>query len=109
MTKLLVLALLATACQDKKNAPPPAPTNQPSRTDACTSALASFDRFVDTGQQTPDARKQVKTAVFERCMNDNWSELALACMRSAKTSHDTFKCWNDELTKEQRESASRAL
>jgi hypothetical protein len=108
--KLVALVLLLAACQDKANqaAPPPA-TAQPSRTDACTSALVSFDRFIDTGVDTPEARTKVKRAVLERCMTDNWSELALACMRSAKTSHDVFKCWADELTKEQRDTVSRTL
>jgi hypothetical protein len=73
--------------------------------------LKSFDQFVDTGE--PDApaeqRTKIKTAVLERCLADDWSEPALACMRAAGTSHDVFKCWNDQLTKQQRDAASTAL
>jgi len=108
--KLVALVLVLAACQDKANQTAPSPaTAQPSRNDACTSALVSFDRYIDTGTNTPEAREKVKRAVFERCMADNWSEPALACMRSAKTSHDVFKCWADQLTKEQRDAVSRTL
>ena len=102
--------LLLFACNEPANKATPRP-NEPSRRDACTSALASFDRFVDTGEPDapPERRAQIKTAVLQRCMKDNWSEPALSCMRSAQTSHDTFKCWNDLLTKEQRDVASTAL
>jgi len=107
--KYFTLLLLFACNEPAKKAPPR--TTEPSRSDACTKALESFDRFVDTGEPDapPERRVQVKAAVLERCVTDNWSEPALACMRSAQTSHDTFKCWNDLLTKEQREAASTAL
>ena len=102
----LVLALLV-ACKESTKAPPP--TAEPSRNDACASALASFDKFVDTGEDDPAQRAKVKAAILERCITDRWSDAALACMRSASTSHDTFKCWNELLTKEQRDAASTSL
>ena len=46
---------------------------------------------------------------MKRCLEDSWSDQALACMASASSSHDTFKCWNELLTKEQREAASKSL
>lgn len=108
MKHLLAIAILVlAACKEQ---PKPRAETSP-RGAACTAALASFDRFVDTGDPDakPEQRTQVKAAVLARCIDDAWSEPALACMRKAATSHDVFKCWNELLTKEQRESASRAL
>jgi hypothetical protein len=81
------------------------------RADACTSALRSFDRFVDTGDaaEPPDQRAKVKAAVLERCVVDMWSDHALTCMQAAASSHVTLKCWADHLTEAQRNAVSRAL
>ena len=104
-TLLLVLVLFGCKEQPKPKA------ETPSRGNACTDALASFDRFVDTGDPnaSPDQRAKIKTALVDRCMQDAWSDPALACMKKAGTSHEVFQCWNDLLTKEQREAASKAL
>jgi hypothetical protein len=109
----IAAALLFVACKDRskdKPAEPPAPAT-PTQAEQCASALRSFDRFVDTGDASmqPDARAKVKAAVLGRCVEDKWSEPALACMRMAQSSHDTFKCWNEKLTKEQVDGASKAL
>jgi hypothetical protein len=107
--KHLALLLFVLGCQDSKKQPPP--TAEPARSEMCASALVTFDRFVDTGDPNapPEQRTKVKAAVLERCISDNWSDTALACMRAAGTSHDVFKCWSDQLTKEQREAASKSL
>ena len=81
------------------------------RSEACTTALATFNRFVDTGEPdaTPAQRQAVMATVLSRCIADRWSAEALACMRKAGTSHEVFQCWNQHLSKEQRDAASQAL
>jgi hypothetical protein len=109
--KYIVLALLAFGCQDAKQkaAPAPTPAASPQR-ELCVVALAMFERFVDTGEPaTPDQIAKVKIAVIDRCVQDKWSEAAIGCMRAAKDPHATFTCWNEHLTKEQRDAASKAL
>lgn len=106
MNQLALLLVVLAACNETTKKPPPAP--EPSR-DGCATALASFDKFVDTGEADPETRAKVKAAVLERCTTNRWSDAALACMRAAGTSHDTFQCWNEQLTKQQREAASTAL
>lgn len=113
--KHLALALVVFACKDStsKSQPPPAPPTPPAasaRAEACTRALASFDRFVDTGEPgSPEQRAQIKAALVARCVADAWSDVALTCMRAAQTSHEIFQCWNAQLTQPQREAAARAL
>ncbi|MBA3499023.1 MAG: hypothetical protein M4D80_01555 [Myxococcota bacterium] len=112
--KYVVLALLAFGCQDAKKKPAPAPPPTPAATpqrELCVVALAMFERFVDTGDPgaTPEQVGKVKIALIDRCVQDSWSEAALACMRAAKDPHATFACWNEHLTKEQRDAASKAL
>jgi hypothetical protein len=115
MKHLVVCVLFLVACKDRsgpaKEKPPAATPAASARSEACTAALKSFDRFVDTGDPngTPDQHAKVKAAVLDRCMTDNWSDPALACMRAANNSQDVFKCWNEQLTKEQREAASKSL
>ncbi|MDQ3368630.1 MAG: hypothetical protein M3680_24645 [Myxococcota bacterium] len=111
-----LLAGLLAGCQDSKRdaaaqrQPPPTQQVGP-QVQACSGALGSFNRFVDvgSGSDSPETFARVKEAVLQRCIEDKWSERALACMRGAATSHDTFGCWNEELTKEQREAATQAL
>ena len=107
--KSIVLVLLAFGCQDAK--PQQKPAAAPDRRERCVVSLAMFERFVDTGEPdaTPDQRTKLKVAVIDRCVQDAWSDAALDCMRAAKDPHETFKCWNDQLTKEQRTKASEAL
>jgi hypothetical protein len=103
------------ACKDAKREPSAQQTQPPAQltpqVQACSEALGSFNRFVTVGSGADDAASfaKVKEAVLQRCIDDKWSERALACMRGAGTSHDTFKCWNEELTKEQRDGATQAL
>lgn len=99
------------ACKERSTTQQQPAPQAPARSDVCTTALASFDRYVDTGDPdaTPDQRAQVKAAVLDRCITDNWSEPALTCMRNAGTSHDVFKCWTEQLTPAQRDAASKAL
>ena len=101
---VVVVALLA-ACKEQPK--PQAETS--ARGTACTSALASFDRYVDIPEAEPAQRAQVKAALHARCLDDNWSEPALACMRKARSSHEMFQCWNQSLTPQQREAASKSL
>jgi hypothetical protein len=111
--KRLLAVLLCVGCQDAKPPPAPAPTGSaaPARRELCVVSLAMFERFVDTGDPdaTPEQIKQVKIAILDRCVQDNWSDAALACMRAAKEPHATFKCWDEQLTKEQRAKVSEAL
>jgi hypothetical protein len=110
--KYVVIALLVFGCQDAKKQPPPsqAPVASPRR-ELCVLSLAMFERFVDTGDPdaTAEQRTKVKIAVLDRCVLDSWSDAALACMRTANDPHETFKCWDERLTKEQRAKASEAL
>ncbi len=110
--KYIVLALLVLGCQESrsKQAPPTAVASSKQR-ELCVVSLAMFERFVDTGDPdaTPAQLQKLKIALLDRCEQDVWSDVALACMRAAKDPHETFKCWNDLLTKEQRTKASEAL
>ena len=106
MKQLAVVAILfSTACKEQ---PKPRAETSP-RGNACTSALASFDRFVEIPDADAAQRAQVKAALLARCIDDAWSEPAVACMRKADTSHAMFECWDDLLTKEQRDAARQAL
>lgn len=107
--KYVVLSLLLVACKDRsapkqEQQPPPDP-----RIAQCTSALASFDHFVDTGDAKPDERAKAKQAVVDRCVADQWSDAALTCMRAAQGPGEVFQCWTAQLTKEQRDAVSQAF
>ena len=107
MKPTLLVVLVLFGCQEQPK--PKAETSK--RGAACTAALGSFDRFVDTGDPDtpPEQRAKIKAALLDRCLQDAWSDPALACMKKAGTSHEVFACWNNELSKEQREAASKAL
>jgi hypothetical protein len=120
--KALLAFALCLGCQQSKQPPaatasgsaPAASGSAPAaspRRELCVVSLAMFERFVDTGDPsaTPEQVKQVKIAILDRCVQDNWSDAALACMRDAKEPHATFKCWDEQLTKEQRAKVSEAL
>jgi hypothetical protein len=106
--KYVLLALLAVGCKDrsppKQDPPPPDP-----RIAQCTAALASFDHFVETPDVKPDDRAKIKQSVIDRCIADKWPDAALACMRAAQGPGEVFKCWNEQLTKEQRDAVTQAF
>jgi hypothetical protein len=105
--KYIVALALVLGCKDKaKEEAKPAP---PTRADTCAAALVSFDRFVDIPDVKGEDWEKVKHALVDRCVADHWSDPALACMTAAGSSPATFKCWNEQLTKEQRDAANAAL
>ena len=105
--KYIVVLALVLGCKDKaKDEAKPAP---PSPAETCAAARVWVDRCVDVPGVRGADRAKVTRALVDRCVADHWSDPALACMATAGSSQATFKCWNEQLTKEQRDAANAAL
>lgn len=114
LSAIACIVIALGACQESKSnqaAKQQARAQVTPQVQACSAALGSFTRFVDVGSGGSDdvPFERIKEAVLARCIEDLWGERALSCMRDAKTSHDTFQCWNVELTVPQRDAVTQAL